>query len=75
MIFALMIKPQKQIIFKCRIFHPFHPFSMGGNNSECLAELNDYLHEEYEAKKGQLPVFCPCCDSIAVWKPEFLLFN
>ena len=26
--------------------------SMGGNNSECLAELNDYLHEEYLAKKG-----------------------
>ena len=55
----MMIKSQKQIIFKCCIFNPFHPFSMGGNNSECLAELNDYLHEEYEAKKGELPVFLP----------------
>jgi len=27
--------------------------SMGGNNTECLAELNDYLHEEYLAKKGK----------------------
>ena len=31
--------------------------SMGGNNSECLAELNDYLHEEYQAKKGMCHVF------------------
>merc|ERR1712012_96922 len=27
--------------------------SMGGNNTECLAELDDYLHQEYLAKKGK----------------------
>ena len=32
---------------------------MGGNNSECLAELNDYLHEEYLAKKGIVLSFGP----------------
>ena len=32
-------------------------YSMGGNNSECLEELNDYLHEEYQAKKGILFMF------------------
>ena len=40
----------------CKLFRSLHHWSltcsMGGNNSECLEELNDYLHEEYLAKKG-----------------------
>ena len=35
---------------------------MGGNNSECLEELNDYLQEEYLAKKGI--VFNVCLFSV-----------
>ena len=30
---------------------------MGGNNTECLAELDDYLHQEYLAKKGANSLF------------------
>ena len=33
------------------------PHSMGGNNTECLAELDDYLHQEYLAKKGANSLF------------------
>ena len=33
------------------------PHSMGGNNTECLAELEDYLHQEYLAKKGANSLF------------------
>ena len=37
--------------------HILKPHSMGGNNTECLAELDDYLHEEYLAKKGANSLF------------------
>ena len=28
-------------------------FSMNGNNSSCLANLNSYLHQEYTLRKGE----------------------
>ena len=45
-------------ILTCPIVqHILKPHSMGGNNTECLAELDDYLHQEYLAKKGANSLF------------------